>query len=293
MWAALAAPEIQLLAFGLIAIVASLIAETYIISPLRSASVTVSGLPFVGGPLSWALSTLATAVAIAVGLTSWIVDTGKQQAADAFNWLATNSVLAQFGWQLNAATWLANNLGAVAWITTHWDELWWIVTRQIQPLATQTAIDLDLFKQWVTGPMLAQVTALAAALNDLTRWIATVQVPLVNALSNDLAGLHRWLDSVVLPDIAASLRTLADRLARTEADVQTRARQADVDALRQELTRTQGLVTILTALMPLAIAGVESIGNLRCLMDVPCTDIQTMQDSDLEARVSNLELGEL
>jgi len=291
---AIGAAAIDGIAFGLIAIAVATLVTAYVISPLRAGAQQVSGLVAVGGALSFALSRLADLIQITINANSYLVSIGRQQAMDWFNWIVTGIVSAYYGGAINAATWLAANLGAVAWMRNYWDAYWSVVFGEIRPAVGVLQNDLGGLHRWIDTAELPLIRGIGDDLAGLHRWIDGVQLPLIRGIGDDLAGLHRWLDGTLVPGIDAGIRQLADAWARTNADVQTRARQAEVDALKQELARTQATVATLAALLPLAIAGAEVISNLRCVGNINCLDLNALNDgtlSTLESRVAMLEVA--
>jgi hypothetical protein len=290
---AIAGGAIDAIAFGLLAIAAGTLITAYVISPLRAASQQVSGLVAVGGALSWAFSHLADIVQIGLNANAYLIEVGRKQALDWFNWLIPWTARAFFGPELNAAGWLAANLGAVAWMRNYWDAYWAVVFGEVRPKVYAVANDVAGLHAFIDTALLPRVGGIGNDLLGLHQWIDGVLLPRVGGIGNDLLGLHEWIDGILVPGIEAGIRTLNDALQRTNADVQTRARTTEVEALRAELAKTQAVVGTLAALIPLALAGAEAISNLRCMMDLPCSDMSLLQDTDLEARVSNLELGEL
>ena len=291
--AAVGLGAIEALALAFVAIGAALLVRTLIVAPIRSAAGAVSGVPAIGGALAYVLSQAALAIEIGVNGFAALANSAKSQGLSWWNWSVQ--------------------------VTMQYIDIpqWHVLSKVVQDTASVTALAQYIWYNSLPGiyNSVNSVGATAVAAYSLSRSLFYDILPQLRGID---AGLRTDLDAVTrlaqkiwyeslqeIRGIEAGLRTDLNNatrqlqnvttqvIPRIQADVNTRARDTELQALRDLVNRQAATLATLSALVPLAIAGAEAIENLRCMMDTPCSDVNLNQYEDLEARVSNLELGEM
>lgn len=287
-----AAPAFDALAFAFAAFAFALVAGALLINPLNTLAAAASGVPVIGGALSWAFSFMADLVQAAVDGVYWQKQYAYAQAASWWNWLVSNTIGNYYG-DVNG------KFADLYWRSgTLWNQVYGTLAYQIGDLYAQVSsvrelaygvLDLARYAVYSAIPQLrfetdalrARAWALESDINNLRTIVIATLSARVGAIEADVIDFGRWREWVgnqVLP--------------RMQQDINVRAFESEAEALRQQLRQAQGQIAILFPLALLAVAGAEAISNLRCHMDVPCDPLSQLAQGDVLDRLNNLEIGE-
>lgn len=279
------------LAFGMAAIVATVLVRQLIVSPIRASASGVSGIAVVGGALAWLLTNAANMIELGLNVFDWGQAQFRAQALAWWNYAVTQTAyyigLPQRG-EFNQVA--ANAASALFTANYTWlTYLPWLRGRvdanERNLLAATAAV------QYVIGAALPELRGIEAGL----RVDVNAAGRLAQQIWNTELPAIRGIEAGIRTDLNVTQRALADVqshvIPRIQADVNARALQSDLQALRDVVTRQGAQLAILGALAILALAGEEAISNLRCHMDIPCSDLNQFTGQDWEARIAMLEVA--
>jgi hypothetical protein len=281
------------LAFAFAALSAGLLIRNTVVNPLRNTASLASGLPVVGDPLAYILVQITILIEIAIQPLDNLANVATSQASQQFSWLV--GTIGSYFWQ---PIFDLTKTAALQWFYW-WPGIYNALASSIPALQQQAfALRVDLNNTWsliahvwtIDLPAMRGIDAgLRADVNNALRSIDRI-------LTQDLTQL-RGIDAGLRNDINNLAKTLAGLIAvdlpAIRSDVARRAlEQENIDLRRRVTTLENGLAKV-APLTTIAAAGADAINNLRCMMDTPCDAMNNLIDTDLEARVSNLELGEM
>lgn len=289
---AAAAPAFDALAFAFAAFAFALVAGALLINPLNALAAAASGLPVVGGALSWAFSYLADLVSSAVDYVNYQKQQAYGQATSWWNWIVTSTIGAYYG-DVNGKFadlyWRANNLwnqvyGTVAYqigdLYAQVSNLWNLAYSTLNAVNSLAYYEIPRLRADI-GALSSRATALEADVYNLKTFVIAALNDRVGTLEREAQDFAHWRDFVgnqVLP--------------RMQQDINVRAFEPEAEWLRQQLGQAQFQLSILLPLSLLALAGVDAISNLRCHMDIPCDPLTALTQNDVLDRLNNLEIGE-
>lgn len=284
------------LAFAFAAIAATLMVRTLIVSPMRASAAGVSGIPVIGGSLAWLIVNAMNMIELGLNTFDWGQEATRQQALSWWNWLVATTAwylgipdrvaFGQARIDINAVTALAQFMyygqipPILATALRHQSEIN-AVTAQSQHIWYQDLPDI----RGIEAGLRVDVNAVTRLAQDLFYR----ELPTIKGID---AGLRTDVNAVT----RLAQQTWYDALPRMRDDINSRALQSDLLALRDIVMRQQALLGTLAALVPLAIAGAEAINNLRCASRLGCLDWDAINNGDLsslEGRVSMLEVGSM
>lgn len=294
--AAIGVGAVAALAFALIAIAATLLVRQLVVAPIRASAAGVSGIAVIGGSLAWLLVHAAQMIEAGLNTFDYLQQQYREQALSWWNWTVEQT---------------SYYLG----IPTRWDQ-----AANRTDINAVTALAQFMFYSQLP-PIIATALRQQAQINSTAATvghIATQDLPdirgieaglridvnAVTRLAQDLFYRElptiKGIDAGLRIDVNAVTRlaqqTWYDALPRMQADINSRALQSDLIALRNVLAQQQALLGTLAALVPLAVAGAEAINSLRCASRIGCLDWDAINNGDLsslEARVSMLEVGSM
>lgn len=282
---------IAAVALAMVAIAATLLVRELILPPLRASAAGVSGIAVVGGPLAWLLVNAANAIQAGLDVFDWGQAQFRSQALAWWNYAVEQTAyyigLPQRGEFSRVA---ANAAQALSTATYTWASyLPWLRARvdDNERVARATAATMA----YLIG---VTVPELRGTQGRLQTDLASVG-QLVRRLWNDELPNIRGIEAGIRTDLNDTARALRDvqsnTIPRLRADINGRALQSDLLHLQDTVMRQSAQLAILSALAVVALAGEEAISNLRCHMDVPCTDLTQLMGQNLEGRVAMLEVA--
>lgn len=291
--AAVGLGAIEAIALAFVAIGAALLVRTLVVAPIRSASSAVSSVPAIGGALAYVLSQTALAIEIGVNGFAALANDAKSQGLSWWNWSV--QVTLQY---IDIPQWhaLSNVVKDTAAVTALAQYIWYNslpgIYNSINSIGPAASAAYTLSRS-LFYDILPQLRGIDAGLRtDVDAVTRLAQYIWYNSLAE-----IRGIEAGIRTDLNNAIRQLQNvttqTIPRIQADVNTRAKDVELQALRDLVNKQAAALATLSALVPIAIAGEEAIQNLRCMMDTPCSDSSLNMYEDLEARVSNLELGEM
>lgn len=186
---------LALLAFALVAIVIFDAVRMFVVTPMRTASGAVSGVPVIGGTLAWVLWKIAEQIDLGLSAAAWMIAQGKADALSTWQWLVSTTV----GWQFSGFFWWVQQLAlawnSIAWVTSHWNQLWGQAYSALPSWISAVSNDLSGLHWWIDHVQLPLIGGIGDDLAGLHRWIDTVELPFIRGIADDLGALHRWIDA--------------------------------------------------------------------------------------------------
>lgn len=278
-------------AFAFAAIAATLLVRQLVVSPMRASAAGVSGIAVIGGALAWLLTNAANMIELGLNVFDWGQAQFRDQALSWWNYAVNvtayylgipqraefNQVAANAAQALSTVVYVWNTY--LPWLRGRVDNN----ERNIQAASAVVA--------YIIGAALPELRGIEAGLridvntaNRIAQQIWNNELPNIRGIE---AGIRTDLNNVVrsLEDVRSNV------IPRVQADVNTRAREADLQALRDVVARQGAQLAVLSALAVIALAGEEAISNLRCHMDIPCSDLNQFMGQDYEARIAMLEVA--
>lgn len=290
-------PEIVPLAVLVLAALAELIivvAAGFILwaaaSSVYNVSNWVSGWPVVGGGLSGAIHWIGDQF---MGWVNWAngqIEWQKQVVGGWYAWFETsafnlnfgpwaNSISALWDWNWHQENWLTNIQGWMNnWAQPNIQALWGWMTGWVQPSINNLWAWINSLNGFITGWIVPSI-------NNEWAWIFSQQAW--------LQGIQGWMNNWAQPNIA-NLWAWQQWLYQHDLDEdEAIAQRATLQQLQALQVRVQVLESIISSWAPLAIVadgGQDVTNQLRRIGTDPCKVCPEIDLSDLEGRVSALEV---
>lgn len=216
--------------------------------------------------VNWASGGISDMIARVVDNTTW------SQIWTYSHWtrgLADNATSAISGWILG-------NINAL------WDEFH-AVYGIAQDASNTAHYAADSINGWINSSineLWNTLNWIVGVASEAHQWAGDARIALATWVPGRLDNLERWREqeqTQVLP--------------RIQADINSRARSIDVDALQQRIIALERAVALLLALGIIAAEGTQVIENLRCISKINCNDLSGLVDCDVCDRLDSLELG--
>lgn len=280
------------LADAFAALAAALLIGTLVVASINWVAGIVGNIPVIGGAIAGMLHSLANAINGALQQLGWLKDQAIDTALNAWNFLVGGTVSALFGAYLWWVQDWASKSGPVGAVLYWWNAVWTAALIVLPARVSAVGGDLAGLHNWIDHVQDPIIQGIGNDLAGLRDWIDRALLPTVAGIGNDLAGLHNWIDHVQMPTVEGWVRGLQDALGRVDADVQTRARAADLSAALREIDRLNAALAALAPLAILANLGEEALTNLKDDALDPCRCLDLSGLASLESRVSALEVEE-
>lgn len=181
------------IAFAFAAIAAALLIENLVVSPLQGAAAAASEIAIVGGAIAWLLTQLVNLIRYSLAGVQALVGTAERQAADWWNYLVGQTVIAEFSYWWQQLAWLTSQEGNIAWLSANMPPLWSFVTHAVWPAVLNLWNTLNGVLGLLQYTVLPRLAGIGDDLVGLHHWLDGYLVPRVNGIGNDLAGLRDWV----------------------------------------------------------------------------------------------------
>lgn len=278
------------LAFALIAIAATLLVRQLVVSPMRASASGVSGIPAIGGALAWLLTNAANMIEVGLNVFDYAQAQYRSTALTWWNW-AVEQTAYYLGipnrWDFQTAK---TDIGAVTALAQFiwYNSLPAIAARENDIRHDTQAVTALAQSIWYNA--LPEIRGIEAGLRT--------DVNAVTRLSQDIWYSElpniRGIEAGIRTDLNAATRLAQDiwygELPRIRADVNTRARSVDLEALRARVDNLTRQLALLAPLLAIAALDATAITSLRDTAIDPCRCLDLSGLNNLEERVSALEL---